>query len=337
MFFLRLRRSAMHWCAGLLVGCWMWMPAALRAQTQVELGGTAYLDYFYFLATPEPADAEKGMHGFTYRRLYLTTDFQLAEGFSGRARLEASASTLGSKGPVPYVKDLYLRWQSEAGHRLSAGVMPPPAFEISEDVWGFRSLEKTILDLFGIVDSRDFGVRADGPLAADGQLRYAVMVANNSAVRPETDRFKRVYAQLQARPAEHWLLTLNGDVAGYEGDDGLESGQRLSAFGGYAGERVRAGVEGFWHRAAYDAADALHDTGVSLFGIFQVADDWAVVTRADRVRQEGWLETVYGTFALAGVAYQPIEQVRLIPNLHWMKYDAQDAALLARVTLDVQF
>jgi hypothetical protein len=58
------------------------------AQT-VELGGRAYVDYFYNLSalTDATGAAEEGLHGFRYRRLYLTADYTLSEKFSGRARL----------------------------------------------------------------------------------------------------------------------------------------------------------------------------------------------------------------------------------------------------------
>ena len=316
------------------------------------------MDYYYMLSAPaEQAaagtfstfdeDRPEGLHGFTFRRLYLTADFRLSEAFSGRARLEADEGTVEEDGSLPNIKDLYLTWQSEAGHALTFGITPPPVFGISEDVWGYRSLDQTIMDLNDIASSRDFGVRATGPLAGDGLLRYAVMYANNRGVKPENNRSKRVYARLQASPSESLLFTLGGDYAGYGGGEGGVLGPTdattAHAFAGYVTPGFRAGLKGYWQRLGYEdlnipLEDATPDRlGVSLFTAVQVAEEWEAVGRIDRARHETLFEAFYRTYALAGVAYRPHEMVRFIPNLRLLKRDDQAANLQARMTLHVGF
>ena len=316
----------------------------------IDLGGRLYMDYYYMLSSPESRAAAstlstfdearpEGLHGFTFRRLYLTTDFRLSEAFSGRVRLEADEGTVEEDGSMPNIKDLYLTWQSEAGHALTFGITPPPVFGISEDVWGYRSLDQTIMDLNDIASSRDFGVRATGPLAGDGLLRYAVMYANNRGVKPESNKSKRVYARLQASPGESLVFTLGGDYAGYEGEGGAPGPAdafTAHAFAGYATPGLRAGLKGYWQRFSYDLATPDH-FGVSLFAALQMADDWEAVGRVDRARHETLFEAFYRTYALAGVAYRPHEMVRFMPNLRLLKRDDQTANLQARVTLHVDF
>lgn len=288
----------------------------------------------YILDAPD--EAEEDFFGFTYRRAYLTTDFILSEAFSGRFRLEASASTVGSAGPVPFVKDLFIRWKSRAGHRVTMGVAPPPAFEIAEDVWGFRSLEKTSMDLFDVVDSRDFGIRADGPLVDGGAVRYAFMIANNNATRPETDRSKRAYAQLEAYPTDRIVLAAGSDYAGY--DDVRDQALRLSAFGGYVVDAWRFGVESFWYRVEFDDDSKATDLGVSMFGAVALAPGWEAVVRLDRVRRAVEDEAAYATFVVAGVAYAPHESVRIIPNLHLLREaGADDPTAAGRLTVEIDF
>lgn len=306
---------------------------AVVAQT-IDVGGRAYVDYFYHVSSPD-ADVE-GLHGFTYRRLYLTTDFTLSENVEGRARLEASDETTGLKGPVPFVKDLSLTWAYSGEHRATLGVTPPPAFEISEDVWGYRSLDKTILDLQGVVSSRDFGLRLDGPLAADGTVRYAVMYANNSATRPETDSYKRVYGRLSATPAERLVFVLGGDYAQY--GDQRERGLRLSGFAGYRGDRVHAGLEGFRSSLTRQNATDVEKAGISLFGRVYLDPDWELLGRFDWTTDLAPASTPVETLLLGGIAYRPHPNVAIIPNLRLRNADRlADADTLARITLDVSF
>lgn len=301
---------------------------------EIDVGGRAFVDYFYNITSPTAA--EEGFHGFRYRRLYLTTDFTLSEAVEGRARLEASDETVGTKGPVPYVKDLSVTWTYSGAHSATVGVTPPPAFEASEDVWGYRSLDKTILDLQGIVSSRDFGLRFDGPVAGLEVLEYAVMVANNSGVRPETDNNKRVYGQLQVAPTEQLTFVVGGDYAGYGAPH--EDGLRLSAFGGYSTDRFRLGVEGYWFRLdAVDERDARTDVGGSVFGRLKVGSSWEAVARLDRSRETGLQPRRLETFAVAGIAYRPHPNVALIPNLRVQAPSDTEAETTGRVTVEVNF
>jgi hypothetical protein len=300
----------------------------------VDPGGRMYLDYFYNVAGPDSASTpgvREGLHGFRYRRLYLTTDFTLSEAFSGRARLEADEGTNGR----PVVKDLSLTWAYAGAHSATLGITPPPAFGIAEDVWGYRSLEKTILDVQGVVSSRDFGLRFDGPITTDGTVRYAAMIANNGTVRPEPDPYKRVYGQVEVRPSEALRIVVGADHAGY-GDE-RTSGTRLSGFVGYSTDQFRAGIEGYWYRVAMAEGDPRNDVGVSFFGGVQVASNWELVARLDRSREAAAGPNRYVTFFLGAVSYQPHPNVRLMPNVHL--YDRSDAPVetTARGTVEVNF
>lgn len=308
-------------------------PAGLHAQT-IDIGGLAFLDYFYNLSSM--VDADEDLHGFTYRRLYLTTDFELSDRFAGRARLEANDATSGSHGPVPFVKDLFVTWAYAGGHSATFGVAPPPALEIAEGVWDYRSLEKTILDFQGVVNSRDFGIRFDGPITTRGLLRYAAMIANNNASRPESDAYKRAYVQISAHPSQAFSMVVGADRAGY--GDLRASSTRVSGFGGYAAAAFRVGLEGFWMLLNMDNSDEFAHTGVSLFGSVRVAPRWEVVARVDRSKEERPGADLIETFFLGGFSFQPNEFVRLIPNIWVLHMDGTDEAeVTGRFTVFVTF
>lgn len=300
----------------------------------VDVGGRAYVDYFYNVASPvdgPSAGAEEGMHGFQYRRLYLTADYSLGDDFTGRARLEADGATRGE----PFVKDLSLTWAYSGSHRATMGITPPPAFGLAEDVWGYRSLDKTIMDLQGVVSSRDFGLRLDGPIAGDGAVRYALMLANNSGVRDETDTLKRVYGQVSVRPAERLLFVVGADRAAY--DDERDSGTRVSVFGGYSTEQFRVGAEAYWFRAVMAEGNDLRDVGGSLFGSVQVRPDWSFIARVDRSAEFPAGPDRFETYLLGGVAYRPHPNVSLIPNLRMRNPSDEATTVTGRFTVEANF
>ena len=298
----------------------------------IDLGGRAYVDYFYNIAGPDGASsgAAEDLHGFRFRRLYLTTDFTLSDAFTGRARVEADEGTDGQA----VVKDLSLRWAYSGGHSATLGITPPPAFGLAEGVWGYRSLAPMVMDRQDIADSRDFGLRLDGPIT-DGTVRYAVMFANNGTVRPETDKYKRVYGQVQVRPTDRLLFVLGADQAGY--NDERDSATRLSAFGGYSRERFRVGVDGYWSRVAMTEGDPRTRVGASLFGVLQVASNWDLVARFDRSQATRPGPDRYETFVLGAVAYRPHPNVVLTPNLRVSDPNDTAAETTARMTVEVNF
>lgn len=299
---------------------------------EIDVGGRAYVDYFYNISAPDFTDQ---LHGFRYRRLYLTTDFTLSDDFEGRARLEANDGTVGPNGPEPYVKDLSLTWTYSGSHSATLGITPPPAFGAAEDVWGYRSLDKTILDLQGIVSSRDFGLRLDGPIVDDGTVRYAVMVANDSGVRPETDTYKRVYAQIEMIPTERLTFVVGSDYAGGSGPHG--DGVRVSAFGGYTSDAFRIGLEAYWYRIGTRWEGGPRDLGASLFGSLEVGPKWELVARLDRSREAGVAPVWYDTFFVGGLAYRPHPNVALIPNVRVRDRTDATAETTGRFTVEVDF
>ncbi len=321
-------------CTVCLIAMFVWATPGF-GQDRIKLSGLAYVDYYYIVSAPE--SALEGQNGFTYRRLYLTTDYRISDAFSGRARLEVNESVTVSRTPVAFVKDLYLRWTTPNDHAFTFGISSTPGYEAAEEVWGFRSLEKTLMDLYGVVSSRDFGVRADGPVLADGSVRYAVMFGNNNSIRPEDDKYKRGYGLLSVRPVEHVVLGIGSDYAGY-GDE-RSRGVTISGFAGYIEDAFRFGAEGFWNQIQYRNDDENTVSGVSVFGSGYFNARWGLVGRLDRVRLENApLRADKQTLGILGVIFRPDKQIWVIPNLHILKRDGADQAqVMSRVTLDFRF
>jgi hypothetical protein len=186
-----------------------------------RISGYMFGDYFYNAARdtginslPNVANGgAKDTRGFQLRRIYFTYDYDISESFSTRFRLEADqSSNTGSNKVIVFVKDAYLQWKNIfKGSDLIFGIHPTPAYEISEGIWGNRFLEKTIMDLRGIVSSRDLGASLKGIFSEEGIFKYWLMVGNNSASVPEVDKYNRIYAHIQYSPIKQITATIYGD------------------------------------------------------------------------------------------------------------------------------
>ena len=302
------------------------------SQEQIKLSGLFYMDYEYVATSPD--SSEDGLHGFRYRRLYLTADYTISEKFSGRARLEAQSSRLTAGRPFTFVKDLWLKWTGllGGGQDLIVGVQSPPSFTISEKQWGYRSLARTLMDRSAVVASRDFGVQLRGSFVEDGPLGYAVMLGNNSGIRGEVDNLKRVYGQLSWVPNERVTITAGTDYAAGTQENALN----VNAFVSYEAPAFRIGLEGFY-RFIDDEADEDNRSprGISAWTVVKTGKETEVVVRADRVERDG--DSSSETYALIGFAFLPHEQVRLIPNVWFSDFEGQDLAVVGRMTIHADF
>src|SRR5512143_1605427 len=154
-----------------------------EVRSQGRFSGVFYGDYFYNVSRDTAANrgnlpgsaltGPESNQGFIIRRIYFTYDHDLAEQFATRFRLEldetpnsSSQYAILSNGNIGvFVQDAWLRWKNIfKGSDLYFGIQPTSAYEVSEGIWAYRSLEKTIMDLRGIVSSRVLGIALRGKL-----------------------------------------------------------------------------------------------------------------------------------------------------------------------------
>lgn len=309
-------------------------PYSSSAQTVFDFSGRIYADYSYTVKSPD--DELEGQNAFGYRRVYFTANYKQSDRFSGRIRFEANDKSTTAQGkPAPYIKDLYLKWKGVLGdgHDIIMGVSSPPSWEVSEKVWGYRSLIKSLQDRGKILSSRDIGVALKGRLTSDGKVRYGIMLANNESVSRETDKHKRIYGQLEFYPADKLSFTLGSDYASFE--DG--SAVNFNTFGGYDSGSLRFGLEAYLNPRSFDDSDdRLVRSGASLFMVAQVSERISGILRIDRLQDDflGTKETE--TMVLAGFAYHAGPGVQIIPNIVIIDdSEDDDPTITGRVTLYV--
>jgi hypothetical protein len=315
---------------------------------QGKFSGYMFGDYFYNVSrdahyTPTSAQTGvKDLNGFQFRRIYFAYDNDISETFTSRFRLEADQVSNTSDGKFGVaVKDAYLRWKNVfSGSDLIFGLSPTPAFDISEAAWGYRSLEKTIMDLRGIVGSRDLGVALRGKLTEDGMFNYWVMIANNAGQRPEGDKFKRYYLNIQIKPAKNLQITVYGDYASKaEITDPYSTATpratvsnsvfTTAAFVGYKEPgKFNLGVEGFMASTAHGFNDGTslkskNGIGLTLYASVNVQDNLALVGRYDLYdpNTDSNSKGDMLNYFLIGLDCKPDKNVSIIPNVQIETYE----------------
>ena len=320
---------------------------SLVAQPAVDLHGLAYIDYAHRVLS---AGDDEGTGSFDYRRIFLTADGALDDAFRMRLRLEASGrSRTVQDRPSPFVKDAWVEWRYAAsGHRATLGLQQPPVADLSESVWGYRSLDQTVLDRTGYRGFRDLGLRLDGPLA--GAVSYVAMVGNGNGERPEDagDRGKTIYGQLVVDPSGPFVAALGGDVETEQPAGGVrQSSARVSGLVAAVAGRLRGGAEAYYVSGdpgtlvemPADPGPSVRPDGVggSVFGALPLTARTALVARYDYIDADARRAGFRDHYVIAALAYQPAEAVRLLPTVLVAKRDGATAAVTARVTVEAHF
>jgi len=326
-----------------------------------KFSGLMYGDAFYNIQQRDTT--KKDINGFQFRRIYFTSDFSISENFDARFRLEAdqSANSLTSGGKIGVmVKDAYLKWKNIfKGSDMLFGVSPTPAFDVSEALWGYRSVEKTIMDLNGIVGSRDLGVDLKGKITEDGMAKYWIKIGNNSGNAPETNKYKRYYGLFQLAPIKNLNITVYGDFAssGKIKNSYTSSMVDNGAFV-FAGmlnysekDQYSVGVETFLksQQNGYKNLTSKSYESKSAFGLSVFA--WVSLT--EQIRLLGRFDTMdpntnsdvkddQTSLILAGVDFKIDKNVSIIPNIEVFNYqknlygkEAKD--IVARATFSYSF
>jgi hypothetical protein len=211
---------------------------------------------------------------FQFRRIYLGYDYEISQHFNATFLLSSendyATGTLGSpnQGDLlqnskfsPFVKQAYLRWKNIwKNSDLVIGQQNTPAYGIigrnnqtAEEVWGYRSVERTISDIAG-TPCYDMGVSLQGWFDNKGNFGYDVMVGNGTGAKPETDQYKWFYGDVFAKFMDKKLVfdlyqdyeRLNWGVF-TKGPNGAWYHDRnmTKLFAAYTTKKLTVGFEGF--------------------------------------------------------------------------------------------
>jgi hypothetical protein len=305
-----------------------------------KFSGLMFGDYYSYyrwhqdqISDTNPTSVE-GQHGFWFRRLYFTYDYNYSEKFTTRLRLEMNSNGRFAGGDLtPYVKDAYVKWTYAGKQQFTIGIQPSLTFDWFDVFWGLRHIEKTPADLYRIDSSRDFGVTISGPLSING-LSYAAQVGDESGSGSETDEGKIV--RLESR-FEHPSFVLEGlySFASRGPDEDRQTAQGVAGFRSHVG---RVGGQYLWQKRRLGPGPDQTIAIWSGFGVWDIRPKKAdLFIRADNVTGhlgdvetglpgangiDYWLlspEAPFTTWIFGGEWYLH-PSIRLSPNLETARY-----------------
>jgi hypothetical protein len=347
-----------------------------------KLWGNAFGDYAW-----KGGNDEKGRGGsnqytkvplnsnlFQFRRIYLGYDYNISKKFSAEFLLAAEDNWAGGVVPgtgdvladnkfAPYIKLANIRWKKFwKNNDLVFGQSATPTFAkngsgmASEEVWGYRSIERTITDIRR-TSSFDFGLTLMGKIDKKENFGYVLMAANGTGAKAETDQYKMFYGDIwgkflnkkliidfsQDYAKMHWGVFVPTDQKRWDHDRYM-----TKLFIAYTQPKFTVGLEVFMNTLSNDVVDSGLDgkayyrttkaMGVSLFTKGRITKETlGFFARFDNYDPSGNLSNIVGDvntkkyaaltstyepttkemFATFGLDFTPIKNLHIMPNV-WM-------------------
>ena len=326
----------------------LWVVADVRASDNPALpsfsiGGLLFGDLY--TVPSHHLDEGDGATGIVLRRGYLTFDADFTEQLSGRLRFELDQS--GEFETYEFdleVKDLSLDWRL-GKQQLTVGLTNTLTFDVIENIWGFRHLARTPMDLQGI-PSRDTGISVQGPINSTGTLSYRAMLGTRLTAGSESSESTKLMGALTWNPAPGWTLDFYADAEDMPDGDNRSMFQAFAAF---QSDSLRWGAQYSNQQEGSDTRIEL----VSAFLIKELTENTRLVTRIDRLLEPSirgndiaYLPmdpSAKATMIFAGVELSLSPHVSIIPNTVITTYDRNDAGIrpttdfYLRLTLFINF
>ena len=319
-----------------------------------KLWGLTFGDYYYKIhsdsmnrGNAQYSKLPINNNAFDLRRVYLGYDYAMSEKFSGEFLLSYEGQMLSDSATrTVYVKAANVKWKSICHNTdLIIGLASTPTFALVTDkVWGYRSIEKSLSDFRGVAKAVDAGISLQGRLDSAGNFGYNLMAANGAGQKIETDRFKKFYGDFYAKfLGQKLILDLYADYERSQLSPYHKSKMAIKFFAAYQTEKFAVGAEvfqqAFENNSTYmgpaplnlpERADAVI-LGGSVFVKGNIKPDkLALFVRADFYDPDSKFNadltyigySSYNTelFATAGIDLMPIKNVHLIPNVWYNAY-----------------
>ncbi|MBI4947830.1 MAG: hypothetical protein HY840_15680 [Bacteroidetes bacterium] len=323
-----------------------------------KVWGYAFGDYFMKMhadslnrGKTQYANMPNNSNAFEFRRVYLGYNYDISEKFSSEFLLSYEGQTLSDNATrTVFIKAANIRWKKILPNTdLIFGQSATPAFATTtEKIWAYRSVEKTIMDMRGIVSSNDLGLALQSKLISNDKTEVGLhlMVGNGTAQKLEFDRFKKIYGGVYALVMnKKILIDLYGDYNRDQNDPYHKSKITMKAAFAYTSDMITAGVELYNQTQEHyaikaDSATGKKDTanvmsfGASVFvkgriikdklGYFARYDMYNPDNTfgADKYYFSGGLPNTE-SFITAGLDYTPVKNVHIMPNIWYNSYSSR--------------
>ena len=308
----------------------------LHSQSLTKFSGMVFFDYYYNLSTN--TSYKNDMHGFQFRRIFFTGDFDVSNRLSARLRIESDGTNFKDEKKLgAYMKDAYFLYNT-SNIQFYAGLIPTPPIEIEEKYWAYRSVEKIQSDLRGLVATRDLGLAVKSN-NSNLPINWIAMFGNNSSHGEETDKYKKLYLHSNIAFDKNFVMAIDLNFA----NDHQNKNFYYTRLGFFFPDLIeRTLTSGFTIVNTIKNNNSGKDIvslGSSFFSSLSLKSDIKTFIRVDLIDFNFDIINDMEYSLILGLDYKIDKNLNLIPNLYYNVYENLNnkSDLVFKITTSYQF
>ena len=200
-------------------------------------------------------------NAFQVRRFYLGYDYNFAPKLTAYAVLAHEQNLDASGQNTVYLKYANVKWSDVFNHKnllnLIIGQQSTPSFATpfgTEPLWGYRAIERTVMDIHNNDSSTDLGVALQGDLwhgmsgdsLKPNLIGYMIQIGNGNGAKPENDHYKTLrYNFYTSLMKQKLTMGVYGDFRTIAIGAVNQSAHTLKAYAAYNTSKFKIGGEVF--------------------------------------------------------------------------------------------
>jgi hypothetical protein len=286
--------------------------AKSQTNDQFKPGGKPFMRIFNNFHTTFSDD--ESASAFELTRLYLGYEYTFSENFTALATIDVADPGAGNLEMTAFVKYAYLNYHTD---KLSVffGMIPTTQFKVQEGFWGYRYIEKSFQNAYGLNSSADLGISLRYQVA--DFLSADIIIQNGEGYKKlESDSVLRTGLGITLHPVKKLTGRIYYDFS--HRDVTLSS---LALFIGYANDRFSLAAE-YNKQMNHDFQERSDLYGTSFYGTLQATKKIKLLARYDKLmsnKESGtsvdWNLTNDGELYIAGVEFPVVKGIKFSPNL----------------------
>ena len=249
-----------------------------------------------------------GNDGFALNRAYINYSTDISEELFFKIRLDASRP-LNNRLYV-FVKNAYVDWKCDNGDKLSMGLIGTNSYGVQEKNWGYRFIEKSVVDKYGMTNTADLGISYSKSF---GKVKSSVQLLNGEGFGYAEENFNQaIYmsvlygeSRLDKNDGMNFGLVLNHSPQNDDIDNDL-----VGFFGGWSSNGLRLGLE-------YNTYETnITEEATAMYLNYDIGDDWDVFLRHDINNLDVDDDVDAVDLTIVGGVWNPTKGLYLSPNVY---------------------
>jgi len=238
---------------------------------QGNLGGYAIFDY----------SNASGNDGFDLKRAYLSYSSDVSEELFFKMRFDVGRHA--DDRLTTFLKNAYVDYKCDNGDKISIGLIGTNSYGVQEKNWGYRFIEKSVVDKYGMTNTADFGI---GYSKTFGNVKTSMQLLNGEGYKyGDSDGKQSLYLSVlygESRLDKNDGMNLGLVINNNPQADGTDS-NLVGFFGGWASNGLRLGLE--HNQFEVDSIDpdgnSQTEEATSFYVNYDLNEDWDVFVRHD--------------------------------------------------------